>query len=159
MKNRFFIFIITIFLSSNIFASNNEFEDFNKTTQEILKQAYEMFEKSKEIIESLTKTEQKVLPADEKSFLLYHKIVKNSLPVEKRNDFLITAQIKYKVAIEKEISLGNILIVTNNQVVELYGKVPSKEIADKIIDISLKTRGVKEVRSYLIIIEKGIISL
>ena len=150
-------FFVTI---SNLHAFDDSFEDFNKTAQEILEQAYKMFEKSKEIIESFSQSEQQVVPESKNSFLLYYKIVKNSLPIEKRNDFLITAQIKYKISIQKDISVKNLLILSKNGQVELFGKVNSKDIADKVINISLKTGGVKEVISYLIIIEhSGAISL
>ena len=159
MRKIFFSFLVSIFLSTNIFAYEETFDDLNKTAQEILEEAYKMFEKSKEIIESFTKTDQKVLPESKNSFLLYHKRVKNSLPVEKRNDFLISTQIKYKISLEKDIPLRDILIISKDGVVELFGKVDSKDKAEKIIDIALKTRGVKEVVSYLIIIEPAILEL
>lgn len=159
MRSRLLAIILTSLIFSKAFAYQDRFEDINKTAQEILKQAYEMFEKSKEIIESMTKSEQKVLPEKKDSFFLYYKRVKNSLPVQERNDFLITAQIKYKIGIQKDISLGNILIITKNGNVELFGKVSSKEDAEKIIDLALKTNGVKEVVSYLIIIEPKTLSL
>jgi len=97
-----------------------------------------MLEKSKEIIESFTKTEQNVVLESKNSFIPYYKNIKNKLPVEKRNDFLITTQIKYKISIEKDISVRNLLILSKNGQVELFGKVDSKE---KAVDTPPRKRG------------------
>ena len=143
--------VLSLLLATNLFSQ--DFEDLNKTTQEILQKAYKMLEESKNIIKSYTNPKQKAIPETTKGFLLYYKVVENRAKVEKRNDFLISSQIKYQIALQKDISLDDILIKSNSGIVELYGRVDSKEKADKIIDIVLKTRGVKKVVSYLIILE------
>lgn len=150
MKNSA-IFLIFLLFSVNL--SAQDFDDLNKSAKELLDKAYKMFEESEKIIKSYTNPKQKAIPQTKKSFLLYYKVVKNEAKVQTRNDLLITTQIKYQIGLEKNLSLGDILIKSNGGIVELYGRVDSKEKADKIIDIALKTRGVKEVISYLIIFE------
>ncbi len=157
MKNNLLLLTIFAIFSINLIAKDSY--DLNKTAKEILDEAYKMFEESKKIIESYAHPTQETIPQTEKCFSLYYKVVKNSAKVEERSDFLIMSQIKYKIGIEKGLSLGDILVKSKGGVVELYGKIDSKEKADKIIDIALKTKGVKEVASYLIIFQRKVISL
>ncbi|WP_187647528.1 hypothetical protein [Nitrosophilus labii] len=64
-----------------------------------------------------------------------------------------------QIGLEKELSIGDILVKSNGGTVELYGKTDFKEKADKIIDIALKTKGAKKVVFYLIIFQREVISL
>ncbi len=157
MKSSLLFSTIFAIFSLNLVAKDSY--DLNQTAKEILDKAYKMFEESKKIIESYSNPTQEAIPQTEKGFSLYYKVIKNSANVEERNDFLIITQIKYKIGLEKELSLGDILVKTKGGTVELYGKTDSKEKADKIIDIALKTKGVKEVVSYLIIFQREVISL
>ncbi|WP_200762845.1 BON domain-containing protein [Nitrosophilus alvini] len=135
------------------------FEDINKTTQELLKEAYEMMKKSQEIIESFTLKEQKAIPSTKSGFQLYYKKIENEAPVEKRSDILIITQIKYRLLAKKEIASGNILVTANDGKVQLFGKVASKEQAEEVISTALTVAGVKEVESFLIVIEPSVVTL
>ncbi len=127
--------------------------------QKALEQMMLLLEKSSEVVKDLSKTEQKVIPEAKNSFWLYYKHIDNKAKVEKRNDLLLKAQIQYRLAVAKDIPSSTILVVVHDGAVELYGKVHQKAIADKAIQTTLHTRGVKEVTSYLIIKEPAKIAL
>ncbi len=134
-------------------------EDPSQELQKALEQMLLLLEKSSEVVKDLSKTEQKVIPEAKNSFWLYYKHIDNKASVEKRNDLLLKAQIQYRLAVAKDIPSSTILVVVHDGAVELYGKVHKKETADKAIQTTLHTRGVKEVTSYLIIKEPAKISL
>ncbi len=138
---------------------NKSDQEPSQELQRALEQMMLLLEKSSEVVKDLAKTEQKVVPEAKNSFWLYYKHIDNKAQVEKRNDLLLKAQIQYRLALAKDIPSSTILIVVHDGAVELYGKVHHKAIADKVIQTTLHTRGVKEVTSYLIIKELAKIAL
>jgi hyperosmotically inducible protein len=61
------------------------------------------------------------------------------------SDTAITASVKSKYALDKDIKAMDVHVTTTNGIVHLKGKVPSIDIGDRAVDIALKTDGVKEV--------------
>ncbi|BCD60990.1 MULTISPECIES: BON domain-containing protein [unclassified Nitratiruptor] len=110
-----------------------------------------LMEKSASTIKDFTQNRQPATPEEQSSFQLYYKQVQNGAKVEKRNDFLIKAQIQYRLLRAKNVSFNSLLIVVHNQNVELYGKVHSEKEAEDIINTTLHTKGVRSVTSYLIV--------
>ncbi len=137
--------LAALLFASSLFAQPND--ELQKTLEEFLL----LMEKSTQTLKSLSQSEQNAIPEEKYSWQLFYKDVINKAKVKQRNDLLIKTQINYKFLVQKEIPNSTILVNVKDGVVELYGKVHSKETALKAIDIALHTTGVKEVISYLII--------
>lgn len=67
------------------------------------------------------------------------------------SDTAITAAIKSKYALDKEVNASDITVETVNRRVTLTGTVPSAAVAERAISIAQNTNGVKEVISNLTI--------
>ncbi|BCD68819.1 BON domain-containing protein [Nitratiruptor sp. YY09-18] len=146
LKNSLFILLLPLFLLAQQPKENDVTQ-----MQEALQQFMLFMQKATESLKDLSTTKQKAVPEDEHSWMLYYKKLKNAHIPQKRNDLLIKTQLEYNFLTDKSIPSSTILVTVHNGRVELYGKVNSKETADKALDIALHTRGVKEVVSYLII--------
>jgi osmotically-inducible protein OsmY len=149
------IFFIPIFTLALFAQSETQTQD---ELQKALQSFMLLLEKSQMTLKELTDTTQSATPKESDNFELFYKRIKNTQKIEKRNDILIKTQIGYKFLQDKDIPSTQILIIVKDAKVELYGKIYSKKIALKMLDIALHTKGVKEVTSYLIIKElKGIL--
>lgn len=146
--------IVILFLCITTLFAQTE-DDLQKAMQNFVI----LMEKSAATLKEMTESNQKAIPVEKNSWMLFYKDIKNSAKVQKRNDLLIKTQIEYQFIKDKDIPNATILVVVENGVVELFGKVPSKKVALQAIDMSLHTKGVKEVVSYLIIIEPKRIAL
>ena len=65
-----------------------------------------------------------------------------------------SAEIKGKLLLDRELSAWNISINTTEGRVTLSGKIASPELAGKVVLLTHKTKGVREVFSTLIV-EQG----
>ena len=138
--------LLTTLLLLPLFAQNED-EDLQKALQNLVI----LMEKSASSLKELSSDEQKAIPEEQNSFQLYYRVVQNSLSVKPRNDLLIKTQIQYRLLRTKDVPYSTILVLVRDGKVELYGKVHSQKTAEKILDIALHTKGVKQVTSYLII--------
>ena len=68
----------------------------------------------------------------------------NTSIVSRTNDSLITAQVKTKLAFDKEVESGDINVTTEDSVVYLMGKV-RRLSAEKATEIASASSGVRQV--------------
>jgi osmotically-inducible protein OsmY len=69
--------------------------------------------------------------------------------VQYTKDSVITAQLKSKLLMNRDIKFVNYTIVTNENVVYLFGIARSEEELEKVADIASKIRGVEKVVTYV----------
>jgi hyperosmotically inducible periplasmic protein len=67
-------------------------------------------------------------------------------------DAAITAKVKSKLIEDKNVSAMKINVDTFYNVVTLHGDVPSEKMADRAISLARSVKGVKGVRSQLVIV-------
>ncbi len=145
--------VILLLCITSLFAQTED--DLQKAMQNLVI----LMEKSAATLKEITESNQKAIGVEKKSWMLFYKDIKNSAKVEKRNDLLTKTQIEYRFIKDKDIPNSTILVVVRDGIVELFGKVPGKKTALQAIDTALHTKGVKEVISYLVIIEPKKIAL
>ncbi|XVN40280.1 MAG: BON domain-containing protein [Rickettsia endosymbiont of Argas persicus] len=68
-------------------------------------------------------------------------------------DSMITAQIKAKNLVRKDIKFANYTVLTIDNIVYLFGVARSKEELEKLADIASKIKGVEKVVCYVKIID------
>jgi len=118
-----------------------------------------LLQKATQTAKDLSQTEQEVIPEEKGIFKLYYKEVGNKAKVEERSDALIKAQVSYRLFANKKVPASTLLVVVKDGEVELYGKALGEEGANEAIKEALKVRGVKVVRSYIIIKEPARVKL
>ena len=70
-------------------------------------------------------------------------------------DTTITAEVKTKLATDKEVKASEIHVNTKGGVVTLYGNVPSPEMAEHAEQLAQQTNGVKSVDNKLMVISSS----
>lgn len=70
------------------------------------------------------------------------------------NDANLTADVRQRLAYNREIQGANIGVEVRDQTVRLYGTVPSEEVQEEAIEVAEETRGVLEVRNDLVLEER-----
>jgi len=126
-------------------------QDESAQMEEALQRLMLFMQEASRSLKELSQTKQEAIAESQNGWMLYYKVLKNAKEPQKRNDLLIKTQLQYNFLTDKQIPSSTILVTVHDGRVELYGKVGSKKIADRALDIALKTRGVKEAVSYLII--------
>lgn len=70
-------------------------------------------------------------------------------------DMTITAEVKGKLATDKQVKASDIHVNTKGGVVTLYGDVPSPEMAEHAEQLAQQTNGVKSVDNKLMVISSS----
>lgn len=71
------------------------------------------------------------------------------------NDANLTADVRQRLAYNKDLSGANIGVDVRDQSVRLYGTVPSEEMQERAIEVAEETRGILEVRNDLVVEERA----
>jgi hyperosmotically inducible periplasmic protein len=79
-------------------------------------------------------------------FIFSVQASESSKPENMASDSAITASIKSKYALDKDVSAIDIKVSTVNGKVHLKGKIADKETGKKAVEIARHTKGVKEVK-------------
>ncbi|MCP5369448.1 MAG: BON domain-containing protein [Rickettsiaceae bacterium] len=102
-------------------------------------------EKALDIVKSTTD----VIEIIDELQVINKKVVFNATQYTK--DSLITSQIKSKIFLEKEIKGRNYIVVTNYNIVYMFGVAASSEELEKVANIAANINGVEKVVSHVLI--------
>jgi osmotically-inducible protein OsmY len=76
--------------------------------------------------------------------------------VQYSKDTFITSQVKTRLFANRNIKFINYTIVTNNNVIYIFGLARSEEELEKVSEIAAKVRGVERVVEHVKIVEKQV---
>ena len=68
---------------------------------------------------------------------------------DRLDDARVIAAIKTKFALDKDLAAGDITVRCQNGLVTLFGRVPSRDLAERAMRLAQDTEGVENVRSDL----------